>query len=1586
MNRSYKVIWSKAKNCYVVASEFAKRHGKAPSKVLVAGVLSAVMAIGAMSPASAASVNYDDDSYETITLEGDVGVGTKITNLADGDVSAASMDAVTGAQLYAVQQQFDTFQSALSRNNSTIAAAQADINTLKTGYVTLNSTVNTLKTQVETGFNVLVGGAKVTNVNPETNYFNITAGDHMEITNDNGAVKFAVKADGEVAADNAGLVTGGTVYTEVRPSTDGNYVATAKTTGDNLLALDEQVKANADAIEGLSGGIGGLDGKANKDASNVADETAKWGAAIGTGAVAEGNGELVTGGTVYAETHPDADGEVIKAADSAGANLTALDNAVKDMKDGLDGKADTDLGNITDDGKGVIGDIAKESVKVIAGTNTTVTEGEDGAAKTYAVNVEATGRVAQGNEGLVDGGTVYDALQTTKGEIEQELEGYAKVDASNVGVNATTDNTEAWGEALGTGAVAEGDKKLVSGDTVYKALSDINVNADGAVAAGDTKAVSGDTMYTELRPEDGNVVKKDSTTAANLTALDTALGETQDAVEDINDALDNKANRDASNVAEHTADWGAAIGTGVVAEGNGELVTGGTVYAETHPNADGEFIKAADTAGANLTALDTAVKGLSDGMDGKADTDLGNITDDGKTVINNIAKDAVKVINGNTTTVTEGTDGDAKTYAVEINAGQIADGDTGYVTGGDIYNYIQDVTGGAVTPEDLEKKANVDASNVGANGPQDNDKAWGEALGTGAVEDGDGRLVTGDTVFDALSDLKADGTVAEGVEKAVSGGTVFSEVRPEDGNYVARDNTTGENLSALDTAVKAASDAVDEAKAGLDGKANVDASNVGVNGPADNDKAWGEALGSGEVAQGDVRLVSGDTVFNALQDLQILPEGQIAEGEKLAISGDTAFKELRPEDGNYIAKDSTTAENLTALDGAVKDAADAAAEAKEELDNKANKDASNVADYTADWGAAIGTGVVEEGNGELVTGGTVFAETRPVADGEFIKADSSAGENLTALDTAVKENKESIAEMGIDLANKANVDASNVTDADAWGAAIGIGAVEEGDGRMVSGDTVAKALKEMKPEGAIAEGEERAVSGGTVYTELRPEDGNYVAKDNTTAENLTALDDQVKANADNIENMKGELDGKANVDASNVAEHTAEWGAAIGTGVVETGNGELVTGGTVADALEGLKGEIADSMDNKADKDLGNITDEGKDAIKMLAKEAVTVSAGDYVVIEKTEAEGNVDYKVSVAMDGEVEAGNEGVVSGGQVADAISDAVDKVSDEMNDELAKKANKDASNIETEKWAEKLGTGEVTEGNTGLVNGGTVYEAIMANSNDLVDKEDGVIRIGGKAKHDDADVIDISKSTGEGRVLRGVVTDPTDLGSAANVGYVNGVANDLAKGMNSGLHKLDTKINKVGSQAAALAGLHPFEVDGDQRWNLAVGVGNYKGETSGAAGIFYRPSNRVMFNVASTVGDSDNMISGGVSIALDKGYSGMSKSAMANEIRALKADNEQMKRLVNMLVQKSTVMDELKAGFPDVPKNHWANNAVETLHGNGVLQGYPDGEFKGEKSMTRYEYAEMLYNAMKRGVEIPREIVREYQSEINQVAGK
>ena len=204
-------------------------------------------------------------------------------------------------------------------------------------------------------------------------------------------------------------------------------------------------------------------------------------------------------------------------------------------------------------------------------------------------------------------------------------------------------------------------------------------------------------------------------------------------------------------------------------------------------------------------------------------------------------------------------------------------------------------------------------------------------------------------------------------------------------------------------------------------------------------------------------------------------------------------------------------------------------------------------------------------------------------------------------------------------------------------------------------------------------------------------------------------------------------------------------------------------------------------------------------------------------------------------------------------------------------------------------------------------------------------------------------------------------------AVNGGQLYGVKRDL-----------EHQVDKVGANAAAMANLRPMEFDPDSKWNIAAAIGNYGSETAAALGAFYRPNDDVMVNLSTAFGTGENMVGGGVSVRLGKGGNKLSReenNALKDQVNDLTARMDALLSVLNPNMSKD---------FPDVPENHWAYEAVSRLAGNDIVQGYPDGEFHGERTMTRYEMAEIIYNALSRGAEAEKELVEEFKPELQAMA--
>ena len=883
----------------------------------------------------------------------------------------------------------------------------------------------------------------------------VSAGDRISVASETdqttGAAtyKISVNNDGAVASGDANLVAGGTVYSEVRPSSDGTYVKTASTTGDNLLALDGQVKSNADNISTNTSNI----------ASNATD--------------------------------------------------------IRNLKD---------LSNITADGQTVIKNLAKDAVKVVAGTNTTVTEGTDGDAKTYAVNV---------------------ADADIKKAVQQDLDGKANVDASNV----TDENVGKWQSKLGNGALASGNTGLVTGGTVYAYETPTKlagqtefkyVQTDyttGQNLAALDKGVSDNaTDITNLSEKVANIkVGKtqlaDGTNTTVTSETDTTTDTTtwkvnvsKDAIKDaVKEDLSGKANVDASNLTdENVTRWQSKLGNGTIASSNIGLVTGGTVYSEVRPSSDGTYVKTASTTGDNLLALDGQVKSNADNISTNTSNiasnatdirnlkDLSNITADGQTVIKKAAVGAITVKAGDRVEVQmeKATDGSSVTYTVSAkNDGKVAKDDANLVSGDTVYNAIEDAKNAIDTDMDtkVSNKADIDASNVGKNlkgddgstaasddAIQQNLNAWGSAVGTGTIDKNNGQLVTG--------------------------GTVYTEVRPkEDGTYVKMASTTGDNLLALDKQV------------GTNTKNITDLTNLTNITDAGKTVIKNLAKGTIDMENGSYTTVSSREVDGVKTfKVDVASDGKVEEGNSGLVTGDTVYDAL-----NKASQDTN-----------------------KNLDKKANIDASNIgsnlknADGTAaseedqkknaeSWGKAIGTGKVKESDNRLVTGDTVAKaikdETRVSEDGTYVKKDATAGENLKNLDDQVKRNTDnitSIKNITDNLNNNyAKTDLSNVTD---------------------EGKTTIKNL---------AQDAVKVVNGkNTTVTTKTETNGNISYAVN--------VDDSAIKDV-----MKEDMDKKADRDAGNLTDSdVTSWQKKLGTGESQSGDHRLISGDTLYNALKEVDG------------------------------------------------------------------------------------------------------------------------------------------------------------------------------------------------------------------------------------------------------------------------------------------------------------------------------------------------------------------------------------------------------------------------------
>ena len=241
---------------------------------------------------------------------------------------------------------------------------------------------------------------------------------------------------------------------------------------------------------------------------------------------------------------------------------------------------------------------------------------------------------------------------------------------------------------------------------------------------------------------------------------------------------------------------------------------------------------------------------------------------------------------------------------------------------------------------------------------------------------------------------------------------------------------------------------------------------------------------------------------------------------------------------------------------------------------------------------------------------------------------------------------------------------------------------------------------------------------------------------------------------------------------------------------------------------------------------------------------------------------------------------------------------------------------------------------------------------------------------------------------GKKITGVAKGEADT-DAVNYGqlketnnHIDRVENQVVSNTNR-INQLGSRVNKVGAGAAALAALHPMDFDPDDKLTFSAGYGNYAGENAAAIGAYYRPDEKVMFSIGGTVGNGENMVNAGVSFSLDRtNHVSNSRTAMAREILDLRAEVTELKAMVAKGGLGSIAEDKMKI-FPDVAENHWAYEYVGKLAAAGIIEGYPDGKFSGDRMMSRYEFAAMLYRAMQKGAQLDSKIINEFAPEMGRI---
>lgn len=383
---------------------------------------------------------------------------------------------------------------------------------------------------------------------------------------------------------------------------------------------------------------------------------------------------------------------------------------------------------------------------------------------------------------------------------------------------------------------------------------------------------------------------------------------------------------------------------------------------------------------------------------------------------------------------------------------------------------------------------------------------------------------------------------------------------------------------------------------------------------------------------------------------------------------------------------------------------------------------------------------------------------------------------------------------------------------------------------------------------------------------------------------------------------------------------------------------------------------LASGIVNRDDRDNTNAANIGD--VKTLAGEAAKTEIGK---LGSRDFAGDDEKTVSRGL------GESMKLSGGADASKLTGG--------NIGVVKNAAGDGLDIKMSK--ELKGLTSVTTGNSTLNNDGLTIKDGEGKAGTTITNSGIKIAANGDNTHA-VEVTSSNVSMG-GQQIHDVADGQSD-GDAVNVSQLKKSVGALG----GAIDKVDRRVDRVGAGAAALAALHPQDFDPDDKWDFAVGYGNYRGANAAAVGAFYRPNEDTTFSVGGTVGGGENMVNAGVSFKFGQGnHVSNSRVAMAKEIKDLRKEVESLRSaLVDVAAGKQLDPAKTKL-FPDMPKNHWAYKEISELAGNGLLDGYPDGEFKGDRMMTRYEFAQIVYNQMMAGRELSDRLVQEFEPELEHI---
>ena len=1354
-----------------------------------------------------------------------------------------------------------------------------------------------------------------------------TVGFDMTDGTTSGAASSAVGTDNKVYGNNSYVIGGGntigsatiTETTEangdkikkvtagtVKGSTAGAFGYKNTVTTDNAYVVGNNSTASADGamVLGSSASVTGKNGVALGNNTKVANENA---VAIGNGsetaaAVATPSATINGVAHNFAGVNPASTVSVGKAGAERTITNVAAGRISATSTDAINGSQLYAVTSEIDKGVAYAGDVKAAAA---AANKFTRKLGEQ---MNIIGGVTDTSKLTDGNIGVVSNGT--DTLNI-------KLAKDVKVDSVTTGNTVINNNGLTVGGKTyvtnnGINANNAPITNVASGGTTDSNAA--NIGDVKKAAAGAKATVTGDKQatVTNTTAADGHVDYVVSATKTTLAAEAGGKVSVTGGTEDANGVIAYTVGLDAATKTAINN-----IGGGTIAAGDNKTVTGDTVNTYLNNNYY------------DKPTMDTK---LGD----KANTNLDNITNAGKTVINDIAADAVKVVNGKNTTVTPGTEaganGTVKTYAVNVSGDltgitsisnqKTAPGGTttgAKITLGDTTNTV-DVGGAKITNvADGDVAPN---SKDAVNGGQLNEVK--ELAGKHTIVKVDGQenrtdgnlLITKtDNNGQATYDLKLNDELTVG-KTGAAGKDGSIGVKGKDGSAVAINGKDGS------IGLNGANGANGLTMKSGDAKPAVDGTNVTRLVLEENGKKHDVAtLDDGMKYGGDtgnvikkklneqVNVVGGITDENKLtteDNLGVVSDGsnnlkvrlaKALKGLESVTTGDTVMN------NNGVTINNGAAGNTVSL-------------TKNGLDNGGNK-ITNVAD---------GTDPKDAVNKSQLDKATAAATTTVTAGNNITVTPTVNPNGSTNYEVGLKDQ----VTLGTDPTKQVSIDGTT-------------GIIKAGDKVTIDGTTGNIDAGQVK-----INGKDGTVNGLT----------NKTWDPNNITSGQAATEDQLKEVDNKITNTSTELTNKGMDFAGNEGEFHRNLGEKVtikgeGTKAASEYSGENIR--TFADA----NGNVVVKMDKNLKADSLAINGQnGQDGAAIKGGTGKAGVDGTNITRLVIEEKNGTQHDIATLDDGMKYGGDTGNV-------------------IKKKLNEQVNVVGGITDTNKLTTEDNLGVVSDGNNNL-------KVRMAKDLKGLNSVTTNTLTVGDVKIDNSGINAGNKKITN--VAAGDVSpNSTDAVNGGQLWKTNQTINNIGGAVN----ELGDRMDRVGAGAAALAALHPLDFDPDDKWDVAAGYGNYKDAHAIAVGAFYRPNEDTMFSVGGSFGGGENMVNAGVSVKLGQGnHVSTSRVALAKEVEDLKAivkaQSAEIKAMRGAMQSGTSVMKDVN--FPDVPKDHWAYSYVKSLADRGLLEGYPDGEFKGERTMTRYEFAAIIYRALQNGAPIDSDMAKaigEFDPEINRI---